>query len=72
MENGTKNSRRCMTIWAKCRLCKEPAEQKNLWRGSCEPQEGISKSCKKDGHKKCKDIEALIARRLIPLDKNPG
>ena len=22
--------------------------------------------------KKCKDIEALIARRLIPLDKNPG
>ena len=21
---------------------------------------------------KCKDIEALIARRLIPIDKNPG
>ena len=69
MENGTKNSRRCRTIWAICRLCKKPAEQKNLWRGSRELQEGINKSCKKDGHE---NIEALIARRLIPLDKNPG
>ena len=47
-----KNSRCCRTIWAKCRLCKDLAEQKNLWRGNCGPQEGITKSCKKDSHKK--------------------
>ena len=72
MENGTKNTRGCRTVWAKCRLCKELAEQKNLWRGSCGPQGGISKSCKKDGTEKCQVIEALIARQLIPLDKIPG
>ena len=67
-----KNSRHCRTIWTKYRLCKEPAEQKNLWRGSCGPQEGLASLAKKMATKKCKDIEALIARRLIPLDKNPG
>ena len=35
-------------------------------------RKALASLSKKMATKKCKDIEALIARRLIPLDKNPG
>ena len=35
-------------------------------------RKALASLAKKMATKKCKDIEALIARRLIPLDKNPG
>ena len=35
-------------------------------------RKAIASLAKKMATEKCQDIEALIARRLIPLDKNPG
>ena len=35
-------------------------------------RKALASLAKKMAMEKCKDIEALIARRLIPLDKNPG
>ena len=35
-------------------------------------RKALASLAKKMAMKECKDIEALIARRLIPLDKNPG
>ena len=54
------------------RLMKSLLSKKRYGNPAVDLQKAIAHLAKKMAKEKCKNINSLIARRLIPLDKNPG